>query len=362
MNPIAALLLSSPEDERLFAAAIQSQGLGAQAVKPDGRGLIAAIAAAVASARPAAVVADVTSLAAHGLSSAMFAARVAQSLPHVRVMVRLPERTGISRSERAWASRVGIASLLPGSSVAAWRKSLAPVVERIGSILEAGAPDPEALEAAVNRLVKSGVEPRPGIVKDIYALARQLEHAGVNSGAAFEALRTESALVADRRYRGKVYPECFVASEAIELIASRFGVSRATALAAGTFLWRTGRIHHVLRDAPFGDGYFFFRIGGTPRASGEIDLGEVEGAMRARDGVEVADRIYVGKAYPKCFVGAEAVEWLRRRYRLTLGEAESAGQSLLDLGELHHVVDEHGFVGEGYFYRFRADETDLPAA
>lgn len=359
---IAGLMLASPEDERLFCDSIRSQGINAQPVQSNGRGLIASIAATIGSTKPAAVVADVPFLESQGLSAAMFSARVAQSLPHVRVFVRLPSRTGITRSERTWASGAGIASLLPGGSASAVKNSLAPVVARIVSALDVEALDGVPLEAAVNRLVKSGAEPRPGIVKDIYGLAWRLEREGVDVAATFEALCGAPGLVAERRYRGKVYPECFVASSAIDFMESRLGMSRATALAMGAFLWRTGRIHHVLREASFDDGFFFFRIGATPRVTGEIDLAEVQAAMRARDGVQITDRTYMGKAYPHCFVGSEAVEWLRRRYRLTMGEAEAVGQGLLELGELHHVLDEHGFVGEGYFYRFRADEVNLGAA
>ncbi|HEY2630586.1 MAG TPA: hypothetical protein VGI57_15760 [Usitatibacter sp.] len=355
---IVGLMLSSPEDERLFCAAIQSQGIEVRSVQSQGQGLIAAIASSVGSGKPSAVVVDVSVLESHGSSSAMLAARLAQGLPHLRVFVRMPNRTGSTRSERAWASHAGITSLLPGSSTVAWKRSLAPVVERIVSALDVQALEETALEAAVTSLVNSGAEPRAGIVKDIYAMARRLEQDGVNIVEAFDALHVEPGLVTDRRYRGKVYPECFVASEAIDFLASRFNVSRATALIAGTFLWRTGRIHHVLREASFDDGLLFFRIGGTSRATSIIDLGEIETAMRARDGVEIADRAYMGKSYPRCFVGSQAVEWLRHRYRLKLGEAEHTGQSLVDLGELHHVLDEHGFVGEGYFYRFRADEVD----
>src|ERR1700694_4934502 len=89
-------------------------------------------------------------------------------------------------------------------------------------------------------------------------------------------------------------------AEMIDRMVSDFGMKRATAARAGSFLWRTGRIHHVLR---------------------------------------------------------EAVEWLQDRYRLTRGEAEATGQRLLELGALHHVLDEHGFVDGNFFYRFRADEV-----
>ena len=352
---VVGLLLSSGEEEKLFSVAIQSQGLAAQAVRPDGRGLIAAVAAAVTGGKPAAVVADVSLLASDGLSSAMFAARLAQSLPHVRVFVRLPSRTGISRSERAWATRAGIASLLPGTSLATWRRSLAPVVERILTAFDVEAPDLRALESAVDRMGE-GTQRAPSAVDEIHALAWQLERESVSGALAFEALCNEPGLVADRRYRGKIYPECFIAKEAIGILARRLAVSCKIAQAAATFLWRTGRIHHVLRDAAFDDGHFFFRIGGTARASNDVDLAQVQQAMRARDGVAIADRSYLGTTYPKCFAGSEAVDWLRMRYRLTLGEAEFVGQSLLELGELHHVLDEHQFVGEGYFYRFRMDE------
>ena len=359
MPGVVGLMLSSPEDERLFCDSIQSQGINAVLVRSNGRGLIASISAMLGGARPAAVVADVPFLETQGLSASMFSARLAQSIPHVRVFVRLPSRTGITRSERAWAARAGIASLLPAGSASALKNSLMPVVARILSALDVEALDSTPLEAAVDRLVKSGAEPRAGIVKDIYAMAWKLDRDGVDVAAAFEALRAAPGLIADRRYRGKVYPECFVASEATEFMASRLGMSRATALTMGTFLWRTGRIHHVLRDASFDDGFFFFRIGGTPRVMGEIDLGDVMAAMRARDGVGIIDRTHLGKTYPHCFIGSDAVPWLRHRYRLTMGEAEAVGQALLDLGELHHVLDEHGFVGEGYFYRFRADEVNL---
>ncbi len=319
---------------------------------------MAAVGSAVSGGKPAAVIADVSVLESHGLGAATFASRLSQGLPHVRAFVRLTSRTGIARSERAWASQAGIASLLPGSTTMAWKKSLAPVIERVVMGLDVESFDADALGVAVNALVKSGVEPRPGPVRDIYDLANRLERDGVDIADVFEALRSERGLVVDRRYRGKIYPECLVASEAIDFMVSHFSMRRETALATGMFLWRTGRIHHVLRDASFGDGYFFFRIGGTPHASG-IDLGEVQAAMRSRDGVHVADRVYMGKTYGRCLVGSEAVEWLRRRYRLTQGEAEFTGQSLIELGELHHVLDEHAFVGEGYYYRFRADEGDL---
>lgn len=350
------LVLSAAEDERLLKAALESQGLAAGNAQASVSGLAAMVHADPRMSGPTAIVADVPSLEAQGVTPAAFAQRLHQARKGIEVFVRLPSRSGIAPHEREWAAQAGISSLLPGSSVAAWQDSLAPVVARIASSLGAAKLQSTDLEVAVNRLVKSGAEPRPGPVKDIYANAWRLESEGVNAGAVLEALQGASGLVADRRYRGKLYRECFVASEAIDWMVANLGMRRAAALSTGTFLWRTGRIHHVLRDAAFDDGLLFFRFGLSRAHSEELDLAAIERTMRSPMGVPIADRTYLGTAYPRSFVGSEAVEWLMKRHRLSRGEAEDVGQSLIELGVMHHVVDEHGFVDEGYFYRFREDE------
>ncbi len=77
--------------------------------------------------------------------------------------------------------------------------------------------------------------------------------------------------------------------------------------------------------------------------------------------MQVAERTYLAKTYPRCFVGDDAARWLMQRFALPLGAAETIGQRLLELGVFHHVVDEHGFVESKFFYRFRADEETIPA-
>jgi len=348
------LVLVSPDDERLFKVALESQGLSAGNAHATVAGLAAMVHADPRMSGPTAIVADVASL---GVTPSAFARRLRQARSGIEVFVRLPERSGIAPHEREWAAQSGLASLLPGSSVAAWQDSLAPVIERIVSALGVAKLDLAALEAAVNRLVKAGAEPRPGPVKDIYANAWRLQSEGVNAASVLEALHGASGLVADRRYRGKLYRECFVASEAIDWMVSNLGMRRAAALSAGAFLWRTGRIHHVLRQAAFDDGLFFFRFGLSKKASSQLDLGAIERGLRSPQGVAIADRAYLGTTYERCFVGSEAVEWIMQRQRLSRGEAEDVGQGLLELGVLRHVVDEHGFVDEGYLYRFRTNEA-----
>ena len=350
------LVLAAPEDERLFKAALESQGFSAGNAHASVAGLAAMMHADPRMSGPTAIVADVPALESQGVTPPAFAQRLHEARRGIEVFVRLPSRSGIAPHEREWAAQAGIASLLPGSSVAAWQESLAPVVERIAASLGAGKVDAPALEAVVNGFIKSGHEPRPGPVKDIYSNAWRLEAERVHANTVLEALHA-AGLRKDRRYHGKLYGDCFVASEAIDWMVANLGMRRSAALSTGTFLWRTGRIHHVLRQAAFDDGLFFFRFGLPRKASAQLDLAAIEREMRSRNGVAVGDRSYLGKTYERCFVGTEAVEWLMKRHDLARGEAEDVGQSLIDLGTLHHVVDEHGFVDEGYFYRFRADEA-----
>jgi hypothetical protein len=356
-----ALLLEDAAEETLWRGAFASQAMPAEALPmgadPD------RLASDPCIARARAVIADAPALLACRVAPASFAELLARRFPGMPVFVRLPSRTGISASEQAWARRAGIASLLPGSTAAAWQDSLAPVLARVLAAIGGPALDGARLESYVNGLLRGGAEPRPGPVKDAYVDAFHLESAGVNANRLYDAMQADGGLaIADRTWRGKPYRECFVASQAIDWAVARHGLRRETALRACTFLWRTGRLHHVLREADFRDDFLFFRLSGRRAELDRVDLTAVEEAMRsARGGVELGERTYLSKTYARCFVGAEAVDWLMARHHLPLGAAETIGQRLLELGVFHHVLDQHGFVAGRFYYRFRADEAALLA-
>jgi hypothetical protein len=356
-TPSIALMLSSREEESLWLAALASQRIGGFAVAPMG-GAPETLAGDPRIANCDAFMADAPDLQALGLDPRRFAAALRARNPGLAFFLRLPARSGIGQSERAWARSQGIASLLPGSTVAAWKESFLPVFERVLAAAGRAKVDVAALELAISLRVRRGEEPRPGPVKDIYGEARMLDRAGIKPGGVIAMLQgRDGVAVADRAYRGKTYRECFVAAEAVDRVQRELAIDRSLATAACSFLWRTGRIHHVLRDAPFADDLLFFRFAGTRDELDAVDLAEVQAAMQGPAGVAVADRTYLAKAYPRTFVGSEAVEWLVSRYRVSLGAAEAIGQRLLELGEFRHVLGEHGFVHARYFYRFTADET-----
>lgn len=80
---------------------------------------------------------------------------------------------------------------------------------------------------------------------------------------------------------------------------------------------------------------------------------------RVRQVVEIKDRKYgfPSKTYPKCFVGAEAVEKLVEE-GIAVDEEDGIkiGNMMLNAGVFHHVEYAHAFKNEKLFYRFASDE------
>lgn len=356
-SSFVGLLLDTPEEEKLWRGSLASQGVASAGIARNGGDLVDALGEDARMASAAAMIADANLINVRGVPLAKFAGHVRERFPKVALYVRLAARTGISSPEQAWARSAGISSLLPGSSVAAWQESLAPVLERVLEGIGRPKVDASGLERFLKDAISLGDEPRPGPVKDAHVDAHYLKGEGVNVGRILEDLRGPGGVKLDSRlYLGREYPDCFVASEAIDWLVANRGLKRHVALRAGVFLARTGRIHHVRRNADFIDGNRFFRFSGSRETLDRVDLVEATKAMRGEGGVPIADRTYMAKTYTRCFIGYEAVKWLMARHRLTLGEAETVGQRLLELGVLHHVLDEHGFSDAKYFYRFRADE------
>jgi hypothetical protein len=71
-------------------------------------------------------------------------------------------------------------------------------------------------------------------------------------------------------------------------------------------------------------------------------------------GVKAVDRTHRFTSYPACFLGTEAVQWLRSQFQGSAANAVQTGQALLSMGLIHHVVHEHGFEDADFFYRLDA--------
>ncbi len=78
--------------------------------------------------------------------------------------------------------------------------------------------------------------------------------------------------------------------------------------------------------------------------------------LRGKNGIEIKDRRYKLTNYPQCFIGTEAVQWIRIKYSLSESDAIREGQKLIKLKIIHHVADDHDFENDYFFYRFYMDE------
>jgi Domain found in Dishevelled, Egl-10, and Pleckstrin (DEP) len=344
------LALDAPRQEDLWHAALLSQECEVESI-PRGVSLASFGAGRAPRSRPAdLLLVDLCELAAEALTLGRFSAELAAAQPRLKLAATLSERFEVAAAERRWAKRQGAIDLFPRLSAAALMRArsaaFASVLSELGLTVD-GVKLAQALRAI-------GASAEDGVVADPAALSAL----GVDLEDLAEEMRgPEGVECRKRRYHLRAYPDCFVGSDAVAWITRACGVSRETALQAGQELLARGVFYHVAKEQPFRDGLFFYRFTQRSRALDAIDLDELMERMRSPEGVPIQDRTYRRKSYARCFVGSEAVRWFMHACALTREDATSLGQRLMDLRLIHHVVDEHEFVDENFFYRFYVDEA-----
>jgi hypothetical protein len=343
------LALGAPRQEDIWHAALLSQECEVESI-PRGVSLATFGAGRAPRSRPAdLLLVDLRELAAEALTLGRFATDIAASQPRLKLAATLPERFEVAAAERRWARRQGAIDLFPRLSAAALMRERSPVLTTVLGELRLPVDGAKLVQA----LRAIGANAEDGVAADPTALAAL----GVDlEDLAAEMRGPEGVECRMRRYHLRAYPDCFVGSEAVEWIARACAVPREIALQAGQELLARGVFYHVAKEQPFRDGQFYYRFAQQSPALDAIELDELVARMRSPQGVGIQDRIYRRNSYARCFVGTEAVRWFMRAYALTPEDATSLGQRLLDLGLIHHVVDEHEFVDGNFFYRFYADE------
>jgi EAL domain-containing protein (putative c-di-GMP-specific phosphodiesterase class I) len=81
-------------------------------------------------------------------------------------------------------------------------------------------------------------------------------------------------------------------------------------------------------------------------------------AMRGPGGLEVRDRVWHARQWPRCFVGREAVDWIASQLGVNRATALRMGRRLAAFGLIRHVADEHDFRDARLFYRFAEPGDD----
>lgn len=345
------LHLHALDDEALWRAALASHGI-ASVCMPRERGIVEQMQRDVRLAGAGAMLVDAPTLAPLGLTAHALTRRLHRINPDLSVFLRLPRRARIGERERAWATRAGLAGLLPGSSSSRWRESIVPSLVELFPRVGGGKVHAERVGEFLRVLDVQQSNSAADAVGEAFEAAGHPALQGLDLPALAAALQGPGGVaVEDHTYLGKTYRQCFVASEALRWLIRNKGLARAEALAACRALQRFGALHHVVREKGFDDAFLFFRFAG----SCSLDLTELCAALVERGGLQIADRSYRGKDYPQCFIGSEAVTWMVDRFGITVGEAEATGQRLLDLGVLRHVLDEHDFSDANLYYRLVGD-------
>ncbi|MFH1819562.1 MAG: hypothetical protein ABIK82_22240 [Pseudomonadota bacterium] len=339
------LATQDPKLRSLLRAALTSQGLTPLDIKPEHLFPKAAAPAGVAPEPGSVLLLDLA-------TEAIAPYRAAEAIRRVRALPWQPRVLAIAGTDRtvwtneaAWAKGLSGYTLLPRLT-----NSAAAFLATLLKELDLGEVDMRRLDTHLRVMLNAGEDHAPE------ALVRRLSGGSAQDLA---AALLAGGNVADRRYHLKKYPECMVGRDAVGWMSRRYGTSREDAVLLGEALLRSGHLHHVVKEQPFADAEFFYRVATQGRFDA-IPLDAATAFLRGAAGL-IADRAWRGVNFLQCMVGSEAVDALAAQFRLTRAEATVLGQSLLDLGLLRHVADEHPFVDANLFYELQPERQDAAA-
>jgi Domain found in Dishevelled, Egl-10, and Pleckstrin (DEP) len=282
---------------------------------------------------------------------------VGQAAPHLLALAALlpdaqiRQRIALVRAkralwpqERAWAQALGFADVYAYVDSAGLVAQSRGLLDWVAKHTGVPAVEPKALTRYFSAMqVKPDTTSARGLIR----------HAtGLTAEALCEAL-ARGAKEIDRNYRLRKYPRCFVGSDAVNWLSAQYAVPSQMAVKLGLALQELGLLHHVAHEHAFADEAFFYRTG-LSAAADALDPARIFHSLSARTGVVVKDRTYLGKTYPTCFVGSEAVDWLSNAQKISRLDAEIMLNRLNACGFIEHVTHEHPVRDGLFYYRFSA--------
>lgn len=267
------------------------------------------------------------------------------------VLTRLVGGSGlghVSAADRRWVQRLGFADLIPEFDAMDCEGSLRAALDRVAQELALETLSPAEL-ARYARVMND--------VRDTGSARATIRTLSGLSAEALAALLEQSLEIADRTWRLQRYPHCFVGTEAVAWMAQHFKRSSPEAVALGQALASLGLLVHVAHEHPFLDDALYYRLAASGAADA-LDLGDVHSALVAPDGVTIADRSHLGKLYPRCWVGSQAVDALVSRHALQRHEAWLLLHRLMQFGLIEHVTSSRPVIDGNFFYRFTGQPVD----
>lgn len=248
----------------------------------------------------------------------------------------------VCEADRHWVRELGFADLLPEPEALDCEGTLRHALDWAARTMGV----PTLGEADLARYASASTQPVAEATPR--ALIRR------RTGLAAEAFASRLARVLDiqdRRWRLQAYPRCFIGSEAVQRIAATWSCSRGEAVELGQALGQLGLLVHVVQEHPFLDDELFYRLAWTDAVADE-GLGALWNTLSLPGGLEAQTRKYLGKAYPDCWVGRQAVDLLVGKHGLDRLQAWLALHRLMQFGLFEHVTRARPFIDGEFFYRF----------
>ena len=266
------------------------------------------------------------------------------------ILTRLSAGPGmghVSDADRRWVQRLGFAELIPEFDAMDCEGGLRTALDLVARELALGTLTPAEL-ARYARVMND--------TRDTASARATIRALCGLSAEGLAALLSQSLDIADRTWRLQRYPRCFVGSEAVAWLTRHCKRSATEALALGQALMALGLLVHVAQEHPFLDDKLYYRLAMSPAADA-LDPGESLAELMGPEGVPITDRSYLGKVYPHCWLGSEAVDRLVALNGLQRHDAWVWLHRLMQFGLIEHVTHARPFVDGTFYYRF----TGLPA-
>ena len=158
--------------------------------------------------------------------------------------------------------------------------------------------------------------------------------------------------VRDRRYRLRVYRQCFIGREAVDWIAEHTGASRAEAVRIGRTLLAQDRVRHVVREHDFEDAELYYHfVEPTTEAQDEAPVDDLRRMLRGPDSVAWRTRARGLLCFRQCATGREIVDWIATHRSVPRHTARRWATQLMRAGALRHVFDDRPFRDDRTLYR-----------
>ncbi len=192
--------------------------------------------------------------------------------------------------------------------------------------------------------------------------AKRGDHAAseVDLQALVRALSSSGGLDSrDRMHALRLYPHCFVATEAVDWMVERLGLSRPAAVRLGQRLTALGYFEHVAEEHDFADAHLFFRMAEVSSPAGATtplnwpDLAMVAERLRCADSPRRSTKQRRLIRYQEAITGTALCNWMQQQFSLSRSEVVQLGNGLMRHGTIIHVHDDRPFTASGELFRIR---------